>query len=553
MANKFATANGNWNNTAIWNDGIVPTVDDDVWANSFNVTLNTDVSVKSLRSNISPLDLPFNPIPLMTSNTSPSGVASAGSTQVGFEAWRAFDQNDSTSWASAVGGVNTTSWVSYQLTSSVIAKRYFLLRPSTSSNRPLFWRFEGSNDGSSWTILETVSVDVPGATYLSGTLPNTTAYLYYRIFVTQVSLGTAAQIFTFEISTDTTTTLGDKNGGSFIVNTSRTITCTDPSFGISSGSATALSIQSVGATININSNVVFGATSTINVIDIPSTLSAGNTVNIVGNLTSVTTNVIPFRTVAPNTTLNVTGTVNAAGTSNTIFVATTATNTNITITGDLITSGNNIIHNSTGNIVLNGNILAPGAGYGIGVTAGANITVNNGNVFGSLLAAGVGISQTNIIGQITINGNVVGQNANAINTTMGSVIIINGNVTATSTQAAILGIITTTVRVSGNITNSVSRSAIFAGNIQLIGTTQFWNLKDASGNDKFLYSPGTALGNPATSDVRLGTTYAGGVLTGTLAVPPTPAVAVGVPVDNTFGTGIFTIGDMGALLASYNV
>jgi hypothetical protein len=73
------------------------------------------------------------------------------------------------------------------------------------------------------------------------------------------------------------------------------------------------------------------------------------------------------------------------------------------------------------------------------------------------------------------------------------------------------------------------------------------------GNDKFLYSPGTALGNPATSDVRSGINYAGGTLTGTLAVPPTPSVAVGVPVDNTVGTGIFTIIDMGALLASYNV
>jgi hypothetical protein len=127
MANKFAIATGNWNNGAIWSDGVVPTVGDDVWANSFNITLDTDVSVKSLRSNISPIDLPFNPIPLMTSNTEPSGVASAGTFQVGFEAWKAFDQNDLTSWASN-GGVNSTSWVSYQLTSAVIAKRYFILK-----------------------------------------------------------------------------------------------------------------------------------------------------------------------------------------------------------------------------------------------------------------------------------------------------------------------------------------------------------------------------------------------------------------------------------------
>jgi len=366
MANKFAIATGNWNNTAIWNDGVVPTTGDDVWANSFTVTLNTDISVNSIRNNISPIDLPFNPIPLMTSNTAPSGAANAGSFQVGFEAWKAFDQNDLTSWASN-GGVNSTSWVSYQLTSAVIAKRYFILKVAAATNRPSSWRFEGSNDGSAWTTLDTVTGD-SSVTYLSGTLANTTAYLYYRIFVTLVSAGSSAQIFTFEISTDTSSPLGNSNGGSFIVNSNRTITCSDPSFGIYSGSATTLSIQSSGATININSNVVGGLTSTINVIDIPSTGSTGNNVNIVGNLTSATTNVVPFRTTAPNTTLNITGNINAAGTSNTINITATATNTNLTVIGDLITVGNNILHSSTGNIGLTGSILSPGAGYGIATT-----------------------------------------------------------------------------------------------------------------------------------------------------------------------------------------
>jgi hypothetical protein len=551
MANKFATTNGNWSTAAIWSDGVVPTVGDDVWSNSFNITLDTDVSVKSLRSNISPLDLPFNPIPLMTSNTSPSGVANAGTNNS--TAWNVFDQNDLTSWVSSTG-LGTTAWVSYQLTSAVVVKRYFLLRPAVAG-RPNGWLFQGSNDGSSWITLDTVVGDTGGTTYTSGILPNTTAYLHYRILVNTVTSGSSAQIFTFEITPDTTTTLGDKNGGSFIVNSNRTITCTDPSFGIFSGSATTVLIQATNSVININSNVVGGATSTINVIDIASTANTGNTVIIVGNLTSATTNVVPFRTVAPNTTLNITGNINALGTSNTINVAATSTLTNITITGDLITSGNNIAHVSTGNIVINGNILSPAAGYGIATTAGASITVN-GNVFGSLASTGNGITQTLVTGAITVTGNVIGQNATAILTTMGSTIIVNGNVSNTSstTALAISAAVNTTVRVSGNITNSSTRSAIFAGNIQLIGTTQFWNLKDALGSvDKFLYSPGTALGNPATGDVRLGVTYSGGALTGTLAVPTASSVAVGVPVDNTFGTGIFTIGDMGALLASYVV
>jgi hypothetical protein len=40
----------------------------------------------------------------------------------------------------------------------------------------------------------------------------------------------------------------------------------------------------------------------------------------------------------------------------------------------------------------------------------------------------------------------------------------------------------------------------------------------------------------APADVRIGTAYANGALTGTLAVPNPATVALGVPTDNTTGT-----------------
>jgi hypothetical protein len=45
---------------------------------------------------------------------------------------------------------------------------------------------------------------------------------------------------------------------------------------------------------------------------------------------------------------------------------------------------------------------------------------------------------------------------------------------------------------------------------------------------------------PAVSNVRSGTTYAVGTLTGTLAVPPAASVSLGVPVDATTGTATLT-------------
>lgn len=37
MANKWAVQNGNWSDGSTWNDGVVPTADDDVWLNGFQV------------------------------------------------------------------------------------------------------------------------------------------------------------------------------------------------------------------------------------------------------------------------------------------------------------------------------------------------------------------------------------------------------------------------------------------------------------------------------------------------------------------------------------
>ena len=219
--------------------------------------------------------------------------------------------------------------------------------------------------------------------------------------------------------------------------------------------------------------------------------------------------------------------------------------------------GNNIVHQSSGSVTINGDIIAPtGTGYGIIRSAGANITVN-GNVSGSVVSTGQGILvQTVGGGTVTVNGNVVGSAGygvllNAVSAT----IIVNGNVTAGSSAPGIGCNLLTVLpcRVSGNIINSNTYNAIWHSTIQLIGTTQLLQARDASLNNKFLYSPGTDLGNPAITDVRNGVAYASGALTGTLQVPPAASVVVGVPVDNTVGTGIFTIVDMGALLASYNV
>jgi len=48
MANKRAIQNGNWNSSSTWDGGVVPAADDDVWLNGYTVTLNVDITAKSI-------------------------------------------------------------------------------------------------------------------------------------------------------------------------------------------------------------------------------------------------------------------------------------------------------------------------------------------------------------------------------------------------------------------------------------------------------------------------------------------------------------------------
>jgi len=50
MAERWAVTNGNWSNPAIWNGGTLPGAGDDVHPNTFEVTIDQDVTVASLRT-----------------------------------------------------------------------------------------------------------------------------------------------------------------------------------------------------------------------------------------------------------------------------------------------------------------------------------------------------------------------------------------------------------------------------------------------------------------------------------------------------------------------
>ena len=145
-------------------------------------------------------------VPNMTSDTTPSGVASASQTTSGKYPYYAFNGNRSTGTSDADFWQADTNnaWLQYKFDSSVIVTK-FEISQKTAATRTLTVQLQGSNDGSSFT-------DISGAsTSLSQSTPtqivefaNTTAYMYYR-FVCQSTdsycIITYAQMYAMGITT----------------------------------------------------------------------------------------------------------------------------------------------------------------------------------------------------------------------------------------------------------------------------------------------------------------------------------------------------------------
>ena len=257
----------------------------------------------------------------------------------------------------------------------------------------------------------------------------------------------------------------------------------------------------------------------------------GGTLNIVGNITLNGNDAGGVLMSGTGGNLVMIG--NISVTSNgSIAINCSGSNHNITVTGNII---NNSSSSNCRGIQGNTNTTATVIGN---VTGGANASLSpaiyncttisvTGNVYGGTLGAAINTSITSAY--VTVVGAVYACTAP---TASGAAIICAG-----TTQYVFL---------SGPfISSTYGWNPLLVYRFFMIPMVNtYYELRDNSTAGSLaiaaptysLYPLGTAGDVPVESDVREGVTYEFSAKTGTLIVPPTNAVSVGVPVDDTIGT-----------------
>jgi hypothetical protein len=518
MAIRFAKQAGNWSDPLTWDDGLtIPTTGDEVYLNNYNITINQDVTTGFISNSQTPIGVPLDPIPDMTSNTSPVGVGQAFATQNSVTAWKAFRKGLNTVSLASDGwtGFNMTGQLGFQFGTSKIIKRYSWYNNQAAGNRPKSWTFEGSNDGVIWVILDTIVNAASTTNYNSSILANTTSYTYYRINVTATQGSTSPCIIN-SLNMTESTSLGDGY--------------------LSGGTAT------IPASRTVNANL-FHATGSLITIS----AASPNVVNIIGNMPGTKAGFDSRGvSITNNCTLNYVGNIFAS----TILIVrdprgiTTSAASTINITGDIYGGSNFSTDYGDNN------------GKGVSLSNGAVLNVV-GNITGGInyWNKGVAISSNNVV---TITGNVtggVGTNISGpcigVQCTVPSSIPVDiiGNISSGPNSYGVMSLSTTPIKVTGNLQNSsIGLTAVYSPFLFLESTNMNWQFRKYDLTTNTLYTPGVATGFPATTNVRTGTLYGPtSNLTGTCAVPPAAAVSLGVPVDNTVGTAQL---DTNALAAS---
>lgn len=175
-----------------------------LWTVPANISANCFVRVSAANGTVSDVSdyvfsIAYPPgvdaVPVMTSNTSPSGTASSSSQyNWKYPAWKAFDGNDeSGSWSRWISRHRMPQWLAYDFGVPTAITEYFILPEYGSHTRnrsPKNWTLQGW-DGSQWVTVDTrsnIRINNEWNPYgLNFQIQNPGVYTKYRLHVTAVN------------------------------------------------------------------------------------------------------------------------------------------------------------------------------------------------------------------------------------------------------------------------------------------------------------------------------------------------------------------------------
>jgi hypothetical protein len=502
MAIRKAVATGNWSAAATWDGGTIPSLEDTVYANGYTVTINQAIDLTG-----STVDQSGSFIPGQIYE-----IVSLGTTNFALTA------------NAIVPGTNATTAVAVTAAIGTIFQAVNSGTATTGTARRV---------GALLNYVNTpISVVTGGGFTMSGNHNITGAYIQAG----------SANCLTFT-STATSTLAGCRATGSAFNQSTRAI-----SFG-STGTLTLNGIIALGGRVT-GSTFANGAhaientsTGTIAFTD-ASTLTGGS-----GALCLAINN-------NSTGTVTVTSSTVTGGSNSSAYGINNNSTGTVTVTSSPVTgaSGNTthgISNNSTGTVTVTSSTVTGASGnQGVGIWNGGagTITVESSTVTGGSGVLAYGINN-NSTGAVTVTSSTVtggsSTNSHGINNASTGTIVYTGDITATNSAHGLASASTAaSVKVSGSLISSANGTAAIYASKFLIdptpATAKIRQAKNGASTYSDFFTADNSLGQAAPADVRSGTVYANGNLTGSCAVPAAGSTALGVPVDSGFGTAVLT-------------
>ncbi|MED4599116.1 GH92 family glycosyl hydrolase [Paenibacillus validus] len=161
-------------------------------------TVDTDHEGNRLTAGIDG-NTPFAGIPGSVTNKVVEVTARGEYASSGEVAANLIDSSSNSKWLDT----SSTSWVKFKLSEPIAIVRYALTSANDSPGRdPKNWQFEGSNDGSTWTTVDTRTNETFSNRFQTKVydFSNDTPYLYYRINITANSGDSYIQLAEFQLS-----------------------------------------------------------------------------------------------------------------------------------------------------------------------------------------------------------------------------------------------------------------------------------------------------------------------------------------------------------------